>query len=284
MIDSLREAIALSPENIPLRLSLAELLVKDEKYREAVTEYKKVLELSYGHPKAQSGLAACYFHLGQYSAAIIIYEQMEKDLPDADTLLYAKALAKENNLAKAASLYQAISVFNPAMQDDELDSLLKIPSSGEPFNDEDPFDTGESIFLEKPSINFSNVGGMEAIKKEISLKIIKPILHPELYKAYGKKTGGGILLYGPPGCGKTYIAKATAGEINANFMNIGLHDILDMWIGNSEKNLHEVFEIARSSAPCVLFIDEVDARPETKCHEAYHQSVSQRNGWNFFKQ
>jgi SpoVK/Ycf46/Vps4 family AAA+-type ATPase len=91
------------------------------------------------------------------------------------------------------------------------------------------------------------------------MKIIQPLNNPELYKAYGKKIGGGILLYGPPGCGKTYIAKATAGEINAKFISIGLHDILDMWIGNSEKNLHEVFELARRNTPCVLFFDEVDA-------------------------
>ncbi len=259
MIDSLREAIALSPDNIPLRLSLAELLLKDAKYQEAATEYKKVLELSYGNPKAQLGLAACYFHLGQYSAAIIIYEQMENDLPDADMLLFAKALAKENNLSKAASLYQAVSVFNPSMQDAELDSLLKLPSGGQSYEEDDLFDKSDDLFFEKPNINFNDVGGMEHVKKEISLKIIKPLQHPELYKAYGKKIGGGILLYGPPGCGKTFIAKATAGEIDANFINIGLHDILDMWIGNSEKNLHEVFEIARSAAPCVLFIDEADA-------------------------
>ena len=259
MIDSLKEAIALSPDNIPLRFSLAELLAKEARYEEASVEYKKVLELSYGNPRAQLGLAACYFHLGRYSAAIIIYEQMENELPDADTLLYAKALAKENNLTKAASLYQAISVFNPSLQDAELDSLLKLPSGGEAIDDGDPFDGEDDLFLEKPNINFSDVGGMEHVKNEIALKIIKPLQHPELYKAYGKKIGGGILLYGPPGCGKTFIAKATAGEINANFINIGLHDILDMWIGNSEKNLHEVFELARSSAPCVLFIDEVDA-------------------------
>jgi transitional endoplasmic reticulum ATPase len=84
-------------------------------------------------------------------------------------------------------------------------------------------------------------------------------LHPELYKAYGKKIGGGILLYGPPGCGKTYLAKATAGQINAKFINVSLNDILDMWIGNSEKNLHEIFELARFNTPCVLFIDEIDA-------------------------
>ncbi|HMF73484.1 MAG TPA: ATP-binding protein, partial [Flavitalea sp.] len=101
--------------------------------------------------------------------------------------------------------------------------------------------------------------GMKRVKDEISLKIIQPLKNPDLYKAFGKKIGGGILLYGPPGCGKTFIAKATAGEINAKFINIGLHDILDMWIGNSEKNLHEIFNVARRNTPCVLFFDEVDA-------------------------
>ncbi len=66
-------------------------------------------------------------------------------------------------------------------------------------------------------------------------------------------------MYGPPGCGKTFMARATAGEIDAKFITIGLHDILDMWMGNSEKNLHEVFQVARRNTPCVLFIDEVDA-------------------------
>jgi SpoVK/Ycf46/Vps4 family AAA+-type ATPase len=100
---------------------------------------------------------------------------------------------------------------------------------------------------------------MQRVKQEISIKIIEPLKNPDLYKAFGKKAGGGILLYGPPGCGKTFVAKATAGEINAKFINIGLHDILDMWIGNSEKNLHEIFELARRNTPCVLFFDEVDA-------------------------
>lgn len=111
----------------------------------------------------------------------------------------------------------------------------------------------------KPTINFSDVGGMDAIKKEIELKIIKPLLHPELYKAYGKKIGGGILLYGPPGCGKTYIAKATAGQVHSKFISITLNDILDMWIGSSEKNLHNLFELARQNTPCIIFIDEIDA-------------------------
>jgi SpoVK/Ycf46/Vps4 family AAA+-type ATPase len=91
------------------------------------------------------------------------------------------------------------------------------------------------------------------------MKIIHPLAHAELYKAYGKPIGGGILMYGPPGCGKTHLARATAGEIHAGFITVGINDVLDMWIGNSEKNLHELFEQARRNRPCVLFFDEVDA-------------------------
>jgi SpoVK/Ycf46/Vps4 family AAA+-type ATPase len=83
--------------------------------------------------------------------------------------------------------------------------------------------------------------------------------HPQMYEAYGKKIGGGILMYGPPGCGKTYLARATAGEIHAGFISVGINDVLDMWIGNSERNLHEVFQQARYHSPTVLFFDEVDA-------------------------
>ena len=90
------------------------------------------------------------------------------------------------------------------------------------------------------------------------MKIIHPLNNPDIYKAYGKQIGGGILMYGPPGCGKTHLARATAGEIKAGFISVGINDVLDMWLGNSEKNLHEIFEQARRNSPCVLFFDEVD--------------------------
>ncbi len=260
MIEALKEALAVSPDNIPLRMSLADLLLGEKQYSEAAQHFKEVLNQHYGHQQAQAGLAACYFHLGQYSAAIIIYEQLEGKLKDKDVLLYIKCLVKEKSLEKAAILYQGLIALSPSLADAELDALFRVAGNGSFDNDEDwDEDASNDIFLEKPDINFSDVGGMQKVKDEISMKIIHPLKHPEIYKAYGKKAGGGILLYGPPGCGKTLIAKATAGEINSKFIAIGLHDILDMWIGNSEKNLHEVFETARDHAPCVLFIDEVDA-------------------------
>lgn len=76
---------------------------------------------------------------------------------------------------------------------------------------------------------------------------------------YGKSLRGGLLLYGPPGCGKTFLARALAGELGARFISVGLHDVLDMWFGQSERNVHQLFEAARRNAPCVLFLDEIDA-------------------------
>jgi len=113
--------------------------------------------------------------------------------------------------------------------------------------------------VERVKIAFKDVGGMDRLKEEIQIKIIHPLNHPEIYQAYGKAIGGGILLYGPPGCGKTHLARATAGEVNAYFLNIGIHDVLNMYLGQSEQNLHQLFELARRYKPCVIFIDEVDA-------------------------
>ena len=132
--------------------------------------------------------------------------------------------------------------------------------------------------IERPKINFSDVGGMEKVKEEIRLKIIHPLTHADLYKAYGKTIGGGILMYGPPGCGKTYLARATAGEIKAAFISVGISDVLDMWIGNSERNLHSLFEQAREHKPCVLFFDEVDALGASRSdmrHHAGRQLINQ---------
>lgn len=112
---------------------------------------------------------------------------------------------------------------------------------------------------EKLTISFADIGGMEELKQQARMKIIMPFTNPQLFKKYGKSAGGGILLYGPPGCGKTFYAKAIARECNAAFFNIEIDDILDMWLGKSEKNIAALFAAARAHRPCVLFIDEIDA-------------------------
>jgi transitional endoplasmic reticulum ATPase len=257
-IESLREALKQSPNNTPLRLLLADTLLGLNRLEEAEIEYTLVLRSS-NDTKAKIGLAKVFYKKGNYSACNVILEEfIESGHADIEALtLYAKGLLKENSIPRAIETYKRVLSLDPNFYDEELDSQLRVKGGREESEpDEEIYD---SRFLQKPAINFSDVGGMESVKKEIELKIIKPLLHPELYKAYGKKVGGGILLYGPPGCGKTFLAKATAGQVNAKFISVGLNDILDMWIGNSEKNLHEIFELARYNTPCILFIDEIDA-------------------------
>ena len=256
-ISSLREALKHSPDNIPLRLLLAETFQSLNRLDEAEEEFKMLLNYS-ADTKIKTRLAGLFYQKGRFSACNVILEEViENGSEDRDVLaLYAKGLLKENAIIKALEIYQLTLSMDPGFFDEELDHQFRLKESAQ-LNEWGI--KSDQRFLQKPDINFSDVGGMESVKKEIDLKIIKPLMHSELYKAYGKKIGGGILLYGPPGCGKTYIAKATAGEVNAKFISIDLNDILDMWIGNSEKNLHDIFELARYKAPCVLFIDEIDA-------------------------
>ncbi len=111
----------------------------------------------------------------------------------------------------------------------------------------------------KYEITFSDIGGLDELKKQAKIKIIEPFKNPELFKKFNKSAGGGILLYGAPGCGKSYFARAIAGECNANFYSIGIDEILDMYVGESEKNIKRLFETLRANRPAVLFIDEIDA-------------------------
>ena len=257
-INNLREALQFSPGNIPLKQHLAEMLLKANRLEEAEQEYRELLALT-SSEKVKTGLAHVYFLQKEYSKCNVILESIVQ--PDFETLLlHARALLKENAHSRAIDVYKKALALNPGFQDDELDGQLRVNSiSSSDFDLDDDEEDDDSPFIQKPDITFADVGGMEQVKKEIELKIIKPLQHPELYKAYGKKMGGGILLYGPPGCGKTYLARATAGQVNARFISVGLSDILDMWVGNSEKNLHNIFELARENAPCVLFFDEIDA-------------------------
>ena len=252
-IDDLREALNASPNNLPLRLLLAEALLKAGQQKEAEQEYLKALRQE-DNIKSRKALARLWLKAENTSAVIIFLEESIELHPQETSfqIMLAKAYLQEDNINDARALYEKVLLINPEMRDEELDRQFRLGSSEEQAFIDDQF-------MERPDTRFEDVGGMQEVKKDISLKIIQAIKHPELYEAYGKKAGGGILMYGPPGCGKTYIARATAGEIDARFINISINDILDMWIGNSEKNLHQFFELARQHKPCVIFIDEVDA-------------------------
>lgn len=255
-INNLLEALSFSPNNIPLKAHLANLLFNAKRLDEAKIQFQELIKLT-PDSSYKLGLAKVFFSKKEFANCNVILEELlelgENNVEVYE--LYCKALIEENQYALAIKYYQELLSLVPNYTNEYLDSELRASNSIEQKEDLDLSDS----FLSKPNLNFSHVGGLEDVKKEIDLKIIQPLLHPEIYKAYGKKIGGGILLFGPPGCGKTYIAKATAGQINAKFINISLNDILDMWIGNSEKNLHNIFELARKNKPCVLFFDEIDA-------------------------
>ena len=115
------------------------------------------------------------------------------------------------------------------------------------------------ILAEKPGIRFADIAGLEAVKENIKEAIVYPFKYPEEYRYFGVKPGGGILLYGPPGCGKTMLAAAAAAECDAVFINLKVSDIKDKYVGESEKNIKEVFATARSYDKAILFFDEIDS-------------------------
>jgi transitional endoplasmic reticulum ATPase len=124
--------------------------------------------------------------------------------------------------------------------------------------------------VSEEKVRFSSIVGMEDLKKTIRLKIIEPYLNPGLFARFRMGSGGGLLLYGAPGCGKTMLARAVANECGAAFVPVGISDVLNMYVGESERNLAAMFDKARSQAPAVLFFDELDAL-------AYARSKSQGN-------
>jgi len=276
-VTALREALRVSPDNLPLRQHLAGTLAGLGRYDEAEAEYRQALAGAPSHLGCKLGLANTYFQQDKNSHALVIVEDAIKspDAPGEAFVLYARLLARAGEERRAASMYRRGIELDPKLADRELAGRLGVDDSPagaggkSPESDVDelgrqraawePPAAAPDVTFERPKTGFPDVGGMEAVKEQIRLKIIHPLKHPELYRAYGKAIGGGILLYGPPGCGKTHLARATAGEISATFLAIGINDVLDMWIGNSEKNLNAIFEQARGSTPCVLFFDEVDA-------------------------
>ncbi len=131
-------------------------------------------------------------------------------------------------------------------------------------------DNQHIVEFKRNRIKFEDVGGLEELKNTIRMKIIKPFTNPGLFAKYRKKSGGGILLFGPPGCGKTFIARATAGEVKANFSAVHITDILDPFLGVSEQNIKDIFTTAHANNPTVLFFDEIDSLGYNRAKSSSH--------------
>ncbi|TRY18259.1 ATP-binding protein [Tessaracoccus rhinocerotis] len=136
------------------------------------------------------------------------------------------------------------------------------PAPAESDSDADPGDPAATQGLwdaERPSVTLADVAGLAEVKQHLDSTFLLPLRNPELAAAFGQKPGGSLLMYGPPGCGKTYIAKAIAGDLGAAFIHVTLADLLSKWLGDSEKAVQSVFLDARAASPCVIFFDEFDA-------------------------
>ncbi|MEQ1865770.1 MAG: ATP-binding protein [Micropepsaceae bacterium] len=185
-------------------------------------------------------------------------------------LLRARALLALGRLPEARENYAAALAEDVNLRSDDLDAALvqragqaasgtvvqlrpqlhSISGSKKP-NDEKP--------SARPRVTFADIGGLEDVKAQIRRKIILPFEKKSLFDRFRKRAGGGVLLYGPPGCGKTLLARATAAECNAKFISVEIAEVLSMWIGESEKRLAHAFEQARNEKPSVLFFDEIEA-------------------------
>jgi len=113
--------------------------------------------------------------------------------------------------------------------------------------------------IEMPSVTWDDIGGLEDVKRELKETVQYPVLHADKFQFFGMSPSKGVLFYGPPGCGKTLLAKAIANECKANFISIKGPELLTMWFGESEANVRDLFDKARQAAPCVIFFDEMDS-------------------------
>lgn len=253
-IDSLREAVRALPDNLALRRQLATALERDGDADGALAEWDAIVARAADDAPATMGRARCLYEVGRHAEALEAYDA---------------AVARDVSLADAA-LRDRI-----ARAKDDPRARIRLVADGGARRAEPPPSVGD---VEKPTVTFADVGGLDELKEKIRLRVLYPLKRPDLYQAFGKKVGGGLLLYGPPGCGKTFLARATAGEAGIHFVAVGIEEVLDMWLGQSEKKLHELFATARRQAPAILFFDEVDSlggRRSGLRHESYRTLVTQ---------
>ncbi|MET7999641.1 ATP-binding protein [Nonomuraea glycinis] len=285
-----RAALVLAPKDVNITTGLAEAFVRQSAHGAALAALEPFL-VTPGYPPPMGVIAArALLAEGDVAAAAYRYhEAVSRDPSVADAALatrlaappvtpsapahpaayttpapspspYATPAPPYTTPAPSASPYAtpAPSASSASSASPYTPTAPPAPAYGTGAQRPAPPDRA-SAEVERSGTTFADVAGMEAVKEALRVKLLLPVQQPELFAAFGKRAGGGVLLYGPPGGGKTHLARAAAGELGASFVNVGLADILDMYIGSSERNLRSTFEMARRNRPCVLFFDEVDA-------------------------
>ena len=274
VIRSLLAALQSRPDDVPLRLHLAGLLVDAGRAAEALPHVTQVLAVDPGNAAAVAVLQRVGAALGGAAPPAEPSPgppgpapEGTGDVPEGtgdapEPRPGPVAEARPDPVAEVAGGFD----WSAAERDlGPLDDPFAQPLfvDGGPGPDGDVLSAHE---VERPTLRLADVGGMEEVKRRLDVAFLTPMRNPALREAFGASLRGGLLLYGPPGCGKTFIARALAGELGARFASVSLADVLDMWVGASERNVHSLFEAARQAAPCVLFLDEVDALGIKRTH------------------
>lgn len=265
-IDALRSAELGGGDSTKILPRMIRLLRQTGGLSEALIRVEAALQTTPGEPALLREYIRILLERGDREEAETQFAELRATNREAETLeieelLRAPNEAGDNEAASAEALGegQPIGPANetegsePADTPTLIDPIEVTGSEGDLKEWAEQFDWGDL------KTDFKDVVGLEEVKRQIRLRIIAPIGKSKVMRAFGRRGGGGILLYGPPGCGKTYIAKATAGEVSARFISVGIHEVLDKYYGESEKMIHALFEEARRRAPTVLFFDEFDA-------------------------
>ncbi len=262
LLDALAQALRSDPRNGSLWVHYAGMLVAAARRDDAITALRTAVEIASVREAALRQLVPLLRESGQVSEALIRAEGWLESHPgDAGMVAeLAKIHAVRGSEAETPAKppvrpsTRAKPVHPDEVEDDgELNVLSSAPSPGDEVEWASQFDWGDL------RITLGDVAGLEDVKRQIRLRILAPFKNPSVYEAFGRSGGGGLLLYGPPGCGKTYVARATAGELGARFVSVSIHEVLDKYFGESEKLIHGLFEHARRNKPTVVFFDEFDA-------------------------
>jgi AAA+ superfamily predicted ATPase len=255
VLDSLRRAVEAMPDDVPLRLHLATMLMRGGQRDEAIRQVGAVLQRDPGNAAA----------LGLLQAGPGPAEAADQPPPGATDISAERTVVRPPVTDPARPGGEATGSRSPqydwSQAEDELRDVLPAMFIGDAPGADSAVAGSESdaYDAEHSGLTLADVAGMTEVKQRLEAAFLAPMRNPDLRRLYGKSLRGGLLLYGPPGCGKTFIARAVAGELGARFIAVSFADIIDMFVGQSERNIHELFEIARRNAPCVLFLDEVDA-------------------------